>query len=70
MQDPEPPAPSRWIPTRKTVNGSVFGTALAQIIVAICDQYFSHPLTAELASAVTTVCVVGVAYFTPNASSS
>lgn len=64
MQNPEPP--KSWTPTQSTVGGSIVGTAIAQVVVAICDQYFSHPLSAELASAVTTICVFAAVYFIPD----
>lgn len=67
MQNPEPTPATSWIPSRKAVGGSILGTAAAQIIVAVCDQYLKTPLTPELASAVTTVCVFAIAYFIPNA---
>lgn len=63
MQAPEPP--TRWVPTQATVGGSIFGTALAQIVVAICDRYLHTPLGPELASAITTVCVTACVYFIP-----
>jgi len=68
MQDPEPQQqPSKWVPTQKTVGGSIIGTAAAQVIVALCDRYFHTPLGPELASAITTLCVATAAYFVPNA---
>jgi hypothetical protein len=71
MQNPEPPKPAtNWTPHQSVVGGSIFGTALAQIVVAVCDQYFAHPLSAELASAVTTVCVTLCVYFIPDKSRS
>lgn len=67
MQDPEPPKPTtNWVPSQSTVGGSIFGTALAQIVVAICDRYLHAPLGAELASAITTVCVTACVYFIPD----
>jgi hypothetical protein len=68
MQDPDPDKPTSWVPHQSVVGGSIFGTALAQIVVAICDQYLAHPLTAELASAITTVCVTLAVYFIPDKS--
>lgn len=67
MQNPEPPkSPTNWVPSQSTIGGGIVGTALAQIVVAICNQYFSHPLSAELASAVTTLCVTACVYFIPD----
>lgn len=63
MQNPEPP--KSWTPTQSTVGGSIVGTALAQIVVAICDRYLHTPLGPELASAVTTICVFAAVYFIP-----
>jgi hypothetical protein len=69
MQNPEPPKPTNWVPTRSTVGGSILGTAIAQVVVAVCDQYFKTPLTAELASAVTTICVFACVYLIPDSKS-
>jgi hypothetical protein len=62
----EPDIPKSWVPTQSAVGGSIVGTALAQIVVAICDGYLTHPLTPEIASAVTTVCVFAAVYFIPD----
>jgi hypothetical protein len=66
MQDPDPPTPNRWKPTNKLIGGAVIGQAAAQIIVAVCDSYFSHPLSPELSAAITTLCYAAAAYFIPN----
>jgi hypothetical protein len=67
MENPEPPNhPNRWVPTNKLIGGAVISQAAAQIIVAVCDQYFSHPLTPELATAISTLCYAIGAYFIPN----
>ncbi len=67
MQNPDPPkSPTNWVPTQSTLGGGIFGTALAQIIVAVCNRYLHTPLGAELASAITTVCVTACVYFIPD----
>ena len=64
MQNPEPPI--SWVPTRSVIGGATFGTAAAQIIVAVCNRYLHTALGAELASAITTVCVTACVYFIPD----
>lgn len=59
MSDPDKPG---WIPTTSTLGGAGIGLAAAQVIVAICDQYFQHALSPELASAITTLCVAAAGY--------
>jgi len=66
MQSPEPDQPTSWIPSRKLITGGIVGQAAAQIIVAVCDQYFKTPLSPELAAAITTLCYAAAAYFIPN----
>ena len=61
MQDPDPP--SGWKPTNSTIGGAAIGLAAAQVIVAVCDQYFHQALGPELASAITTLCVAASGYF-------
>lgn len=53
---------SGWVPTTSTAVGAIIGTAIAQIIVAIFDAFLAHPLTPELSSAVTTLCIFGAGY--------
>ncbi len=64
MQNADPP--TGWKPTTSTLGGAGFGLALAQIIIAVCDQYFKTPLSPELASAVTTVTVAAIGYIFPD----
>lgn len=61
MSDPD--KPTGWVPTNSTLGGAGIGLAAAQVIVALCDQYFQHPLSAEFSSAITTLCVAAAGYF-------
>lgn len=66
MQNPEPTngnGHSGWQPTTSTLGGAAIGLAAAQVVVAVCDQYFQRPLGPELASAITTLCVAIAGYF-------
>jgi hypothetical protein len=64
MQNPEPP--NGWKPTNSTLGGAIFGAAVGQIVVAVCGQIFHSPLTPEVSSAVTTVCIGVIGYFFPD----
>lgn len=68
MQNPEPvdQPPSRWAPTNKLIGGATIGAAVAQLIVALCNQYLHSPLSAESSSAITILCYAVAAYFIPN----
>ncbi len=63
MQDPIPP--KSWTPTRATLGGSIFGTAVAQLIVGICNRLLHTPLGPELGGAITTICIFAATYFIP-----
>ncbi len=64
MQNPEPP--TSWKPSQSVVIGAVIGQATAQLVVAICDQFFSHPLSPELSAAISGFCVTLGTYFIPD----
>jgi hypothetical protein len=67
MQDAEPNGPKAgWTPTASTAAGGGIGLTLGEFIVAFCDQYLSHPLSAALASATTGLCIILAGYFFPD----
>ena len=60
--DPNKP-PNNWVPSRSVGGGAIFGTAVAQVLVAIYNQYSKTLLGPELTGAVTTICVFTASYF-------
>lgn len=57
------------MPTRK-VTSTVFSGALATILIGVLNTYVvpGHPISGEMAAAITTVITFAVAYFVPDAS--
>lgn len=66
MQDAELKPAAGWTPTASTAAGGGLGLVAGQFIVALCNQYFSHPLSPELASATTGLCVIVAGYLFPD----
>lgn len=70
MQDPEFTQPSKWKPTQAVVGGAAIGGAIGQIIVAVCNGYFQHPLGPEVAGAINTLAVGVITYLIPDSTRS
>ena len=67
MQNPEPSKPpGNWVPHQSVVGGAVVGTAVAQIIVAVCGHYLKGPLDAVTAGAISSLCLFTATYFIPD----
>lgn len=66
MNEPPLPSASGWKPTTSTVVGGGLGLAVAQFIVAVCDQTFHTPIGPELSSAITGLCVTVGNYLIPD----